>query len=341
MKIAVIENEFGEVGIDDKLVLKKFETEEEIFEMNNGCICCTVRGDLIRVLNKILKKKKRLDCIIIETTGMADPAPVAQTFYMDEDIMEHSFIDSIIGVVDSKHILEHLDSKSEKEGSVVNECTQQIAFADKILMNKVDLVDETEQAQVRQRIKAINRFAEVIPTTKAEVPLDKILGLKSFDLERLVESEGFEVEFQEDLSACDAGCSNPDHDHGHGHGHGHGEDHHHEHGEDHHHAKSAHSNAIESFAIVKPGALDLAMLNQWMAALIQKQGSDIYRMKGVLCLDGMDEKFVFQGVHMQLDTSSLGSWGTDEPRINRLVFIGRDLNKEEMTADFHRCLVEE
>ncbi|KAL4434344.1 hypothetical protein ABPG75_000785 [Micractinium tetrahymenae] len=180
-KVAVIENEYGEVGVDDALVM---DTKEEIFEMNNGCICCTVRGDLIRILTKLLKRKNKFDHILIETTGLADPAPVAQTFFVDEDLKHALRLDAIITVVDSKHILLHLDEV--KPDGVVNESIQQVAFADKILLNKTDLVSEEEKKHVIRRIKSINKTSEIIECRHSQVDLGRILGLQSFDLEKIL-----------------------------------------------------------------------------------------------------------------------------------------------------------
>ena len=185
--IAVIENEYGEVGIDDELVKQnKYASKEEIFEMNNGCICCTVRGDLVRLLSKILLRtgRKKLDAIIIETTGLADPAPVAQTFFMDEKIKSLARIDGILTVVDAKHIIQHLDE--EKPDGVENEAVEQVAFADRLLVNKCDLVDEEYLTVVEARLRAINRDAPFTRCINSEVPLKKLLGIGAFNLDNIV-----------------------------------------------------------------------------------------------------------------------------------------------------------
>ena len=213
LKIAVIENEFGEVGVDDALVRKKYDTQEEIFEMNNGCICCTVRGDLIRILGKILKKGK-MDAIIIETTGLADPAPVAQTFFMDEKIKSMARIDGILTVVDAKHIIQHLDE--EKPEGVENEAVEQVAFADRLLINKCDLVEEDYINVVEARLRAINRDAPFTRCVRSEVPLRKLLGIGAFNLENVIKIDpDFLGEEEDDAHECGEDC---DHDHGHGHG---------------------------------------------------------------------------------------------------------------------------
>lgn len=183
-KLAVIENEFGEVGVDDALVKKRFDTKEEIFEMNNGCICCTVRGDLIRILSKLLKRKEKLDGIIIETTGMADPAPVAQTFFMDESMKEYARLDGIITLVDAKHLIQHLDE--EKPEGAENEAVEQIVFADRLLLNKIDLVDGAELERVEARMRQLNKYAPIIRCTNASVGMDAVLDVHAFDLDRIL-----------------------------------------------------------------------------------------------------------------------------------------------------------
>jgi G3E family GTPase len=208
-KYAVIENEYGTIGVDEDLVKKKIDCEEEIFEMNNGCICCTVRGDLIRILtNLLIKRKTKLDGILIETTGLADPAPVAQTFFADEGIKAKARLDGIVTVVDAKHIMLHLDE--EKEHDEVNEALQQVAFADKMILNKMDLVTDAEAEEVIERVKSINKSAQVIKTTKCEVPMSEILGLSAFELDRAIAIDPHFLEEAEE----------PTHDHKHDHSHG-------------------------------------------------------------------------------------------------------------------------
>ncbi|KAI7840476.1 hypothetical protein COHA_005777 [Chlorella ohadii] len=361
-KVAVIENEYGEVGVDDALVM---DTKEEIFEMNNGCICCTVRGDLIRILTKLLKRKNKFDHILIETTGLADPAPVAQTFFVDEDLKHSLRLDSILTVVDSKHIVMHLDE--EKPDGVINESIQQVAFADKILLNKVDLVSEAEKAEVIDRIKAINRTSEIIECTQARVDLDRILGLQSFDLEKILSMDPAFLTVEEehhhhhhghdhghDHGDC-AQCAAGDHDHEHHHHH----DHEHEHGEEgckecaagdkdhtHHGHKHVHDSRVSSVGIECEGALDMQRLNEWLSTLLQEKGADIYRSKGILNIAGTDDKFVFHGVHMMLQFGSsregLGKpWQPGEKRYNRVVFIGKDLNRKELNEGFRSCMADE
>eukprot|EP00878_Enallax_costatus_P000297 GHUV01000370.1.p1 GENE.GHUV01000370.1~~GHUV01000370.1.p1 ORF type:complete len:381 (+),score=104.97 GHUV01000370.1:147-1289(+) len=340
-KIAVIENEFGEVGIDDALVM---ETKEEIFEMNNGCLCCTVRGDLIRILNKLLKRKNKFDAIMIETTGLANPAPVIQTFFVDDDLKDACQLDAVLTVVDSKHLIQHLDEV--KPDDVVNEAVQQVAFADKILLNKLDLVSDADKANVISRIRAINRSAEVIECTNAAVDLEKVLGISAFSMDRMLEMD---PDFLEDEKQphehhhhdhhCDSTCT-PDH-------------HHHDHkcddsctheGDHHSHLDHKHDSSVTSVGIVSEGSADMRKLNQWLSTLLQERGPDLFRSKGILSIAGSPHKHVFQGVHMLLQFSSSAEgagrpWAPDEKRYCKLVFIGKNLNRQELTDAFNACLV--
>ena len=299
LKVAVIENEFGEVGIDDALVL---EAEEEVFEMNNGCVCCTVRGDLLRILGKLAKRETKFDHILIETTGLADPAPVAQTFFVDEDIKRAYELDAIITVVDAAHITQHLEEV--KPEGVENEAVEQVAFADKILLNKIDLVCDEEKRSVMEKIRAINNFADVLETQQSEVDLGKILGVKAFDLSRVLQVE-------EDFLDTEG--------------------------------EHQHDDSVTSVGIELAGSLDLEKLNLWLSKLLQERGVDIFRSKGVLNVAGSDARYVFQGVHMLMSISSSSDgvgreWKEDEQRSNRLVFIGRNLNREELVSSFMSCL---
>eukprot|EP00241_Pyramimonas_parkeae_P005283 CAMPEP_0114239328 /NCGR_PEP_ID=MMETSP0058-20121206/8400_1 /TAXON_ID=36894 /ORGANISM="Pyramimonas parkeae, CCMP726" /LENGTH=356 /DNA_ID=CAMNT_0001351499 /DNA_START=40 /DNA_END=1110 /DNA_ORIENTATION=- len=299
-KIAVIENEFGEIGVDDGLVI---ETKEEIIEMNNGCICCTVRGDLIRIMHKLLKRKDKFDAILIETTGLADPAPVAQTFFMDEKIKQKAVLDAIITVVDAKHILAHLEEK--KPEGVENESVEQVAFADKILLNKVDLVNGKMKATVLAKLRSINAFAEIIETSQSKVAPDRILGVGAFDLNRVME--------------MDPTFLDEDSEH-------------------------QHDSTVTSVGIHVEGEVNLERLSDWLSDLLEEKGADIFRSKGLVAVRGSRDKHVFQGVHMMM---SLGSsydgfgrpWKEGEKRENKLVFIGRNLDREELNNSFRKCLV--
>ncbi len=412
-RIAVIKNEFGEVGVDNDLVIG---AEEEIFEMNNGCICCTVRGDLIRILGNLMKRRDKFDYIMVETTGLADPGPVAQTFFMDTEMQEKLQLDSVTTVVDAKHIWQHIDDSDEAR--------EQIAFADVILLNKIDLVTETELDQLEARIRGMNGAAKIYRTKNAVVEMDTILNVGGFDLDRAMEvdpqfmepeypfewaglynlsagthelvlQEGpdptmkvalapvnestdealkaavepvvmvfsdaehelfaggaiqpngqlmrlnltadelrFDVqidrpgayalftehhpdEFQAQLFGSGALVEpvvdrefKPDHEH---------------------------DDEVTSVGITTPGDLDSDRLNDWIGNLLQTKGLDIFRMKGILSIKGQTNRFVFQGVHMLFDGRPDRPWD-GEPRYNSLIFIGRNLDRAELTEGFEACL---
>lgn len=413
-RIAVIENEFGEIGIDNELVI---QADEEIFEMNNGCICCTVRGDLIRIMGALMKRKDRFDAILIETTGMADPAPVAQTFFVDDELREQLRLDAVITMVDAKHVLLHLDDSSE--------CQEQIAFADVILLNKCDLVTPLELDALEERIRSMNALAKIHRTFNAQIDLDKVLNVGGFDLNRalsvnpaflepeypfewggiyelgagsheLLLQDGPDPEMKALLLPVDgtdaralevaqemaarrfsypaaslhpgqpipagevvvelllaaAGAKrfpipivrpgayalftqhgpeefaavlhrggeslqpviehtyNPDHEH---------------------------DEAVSSVGISLAGELDNKRLNGWLSQVLQEQGADIFRMKGILAIKGDERRFVFQGVHMLFDGRPDRPWGA-EARVNQLVFIGRNLDRAALTEGLQRCL---
>jgi G3E family GTPase len=413
-RIAVIENEFGEVGVDNDLVIG---AEEEIFEMNNGCICCTVRGDLIRILGNLMKRRDRFDYIMIETTGMADPGPVAQTFFMDDEIQTQMSLDGIITLVDARHVVDHIDDSDEVR--------EQIAFADVILLNKTDLVSASDLDVLEQRIHGMNAAARIYRTKDAAIEMERILNLGGFDLNRALETDpkflepeypfewsglyylaageytlmmnkgpdpamnlcliaasgnseqamrdtvesavlrfsaeetelapegsisteteliqlpledvpksfrvkvphsGSWVLFTEhhpdEFSASLQDASGiiltplitreykPDHEH---------------------------DEEITSVGITTPGALDLKKFQAWLGKLLAEQGTDIFRMKGILNFDGMETRYVFQGVHMLFDGKADRPWG-DTPRRNSLIFIGRNLDRAALNAEFEACL---
>jgi G3E family GTPase len=285
-KVAVIVNEFGEVGIDHKLVVN---ADEEIFEMNNGCICCTVRGDLIRIITNLMRRRDKFDHLVIETTGLADPAPVIQTFFVDEDVSAKTKLDAVVTVVDAKHISQHWDAEEAQE---------QIAFADIILLNKTDLVSETELLELEQRIKSMNLMCKIYRTQNSEIEMDAVLGIGAFQLDRALQ---IDPEFL---------------------------------GEDAH----EHDDTVKSVAIVEVGELDLPKVNAWISQLLREQGVDIFRMKGILNIKGINERFVFQGVHMLFDANRDRLWKPDEHRQNELVFIGRNLDSEKLKSDFLACM---
>ena len=293
-RIAVIENEFGEIGIDDALVL---DAEEEIFEMNNGCICCTVRGDLIRILGALMRRRDRFDHILIETTGLADPAPIAQTFFVDDEIGDRLRLDAIVTVVDAAHVLEHLDEI--KPDGVENEAIEQVAFADRMILNKTDLVSPEHLATVEQRLRAINRGADIVHAQHAKVDLNSILDVGAFDLQRV-------------LADDPAFLEQSDHQH---------------------------DSTVTSVGIHADGDVDVEKLNAWLGDLLSTKGVDIFRSKGILAIAGQQRQYVFQGVHMLFDGTEGRSWESDESRTNRLVFIGRHLHRAELESAFRACLV--
>jgi G3E family GTPase len=414
-RIAVIENEFGEIGIDQALVIN---ADEEVFEMNNGCICCTVRGDLIRILGNLMKRRDKFDHILVETTGMADPGPVAQTFFVDDDLRDLFSLDGIVTLVDAKHVHLHLEDS--------NECKEQIAFADVLVLNKTDLVNERELEQLERRVASMNSMAKVLRAQNANVPIPAVLDVGGFDLDRALATKPtflepeypfewagtFEVEegvyelaledgpdpsmdlvvkylerdeqaetraaaeravrtwsepvltvspagrieigasapvrlqlnatgekrfelraprggriglytqhlpseFQ--LQVLRAGVAvQPS-------------------GEKEFAAGHTHDEQVTSVGIHLEGELDDERLNKWVSTLLREQGTDIFRMKGILNIKGNANRFVFQGVHMLFDGREDRPWGA-EPRASDLVFIGRKLDREALTRGFERCL---
>ncbi|KAL4313295.1 hypothetical protein GQ457_01G039830 [Hibiscus cannabinus] len=332
-RIAVIENEFGEVDIDGSLVAAKSAGAEDIVMLNNGCLCCTVRGDLVRMIAELVNKKKgRFDHIVIETTGLANPAPIIQTFYAEDQVFNDVKLDGVVTLVDAKHVGFHLDEVKPK--GVVNEAVEQIAYADRIIVNKTDLVGEPEIASLVKRIRNINGMAHLKRTEFGKVDLEYVLGIGGFDLERIESSVN-------DEGAKEDHAHHHDHDHDHDHDHHHHHHHEHDHKHDHHHHESDHTHdpGVSSVSIVCEGSLDLEKANMWLGTLLLDRSEDIYRMKGLLSVEGMDERFVFQGVHDIFQGSPDRLWGADEPRVNKLVFIGKNLNAEELEKGFKACLL--
>jgi G3E family GTPase len=319
-RYAVIVNEFGEIGIDNDLVVG---ADEEVFEMNNGCICCTVRGDLIRVIEGLMKRKGRFDSIIVETTGLADPAPVAQTFFVDEDVKAKTSLDAVVTVVDAKHLPLRLKDSKEAE--------EQIAFADVVLLNKTDLVSPAALADVERVICTINPHAKIVRTERANAPLDSVLGLGAFDLERILvaDPEFLNPPHGEPGHVHDDHC---DHDHDH-HGHDHDHGHHH-----HDHAPSAiHDVTVKSVSLALDAPLDDRKFFGWYQTLLQANGQDILRSKGILSFRNEDRRYVVQAVHMMADGDWQRPWRDGEPRQSRLVFIGRNLDAAALERDFRAC----
>jgi G3E family GTPase len=289
-KYAVVINEFGELGVDNDLVV---DTDEEVFEMNNGCVCCTVRGDLIRIIGGLMKRRGRFDGIIIETTGLANPAPVAQTFFVDEGVKGKARLDAIVTVVDAKHLPARLQDSHEAE--------DQIAFADVIVLNKTDLVSPEELEAVERQIRAINRFAVIHRTQRAALPIEQVLDRGAFDLKRVL--------------AMDPDFLDGDDDH--------------EHNED---------ITSMSFEVDKP--IDPEKFNAWIGVLLQDKGPDLLRTKGILSYANEDRRFAFQAVHMIADGDFIGPWKEGDPRVSRLVFIGRNLNRPQLRRGFEGCVVD-
>jgi G3E family GTPase len=311
-RYAVIVNEFGEIGIDNDLIVG---ADEEVFEMNNGCVCCTVRGDLIRVLQGLMKRQasanRGFDAIIVETTGLADPGPVAQTFFVDDDVKARTRLDSVTTVVDAKHVGDRLaDSREARE---------QIAFADQIVLNKTDLVSEAELIQTEARLRRLNPLAKIHRAERSNVPLDAILGRGGFDLARIVE---LEPEFL-----------NPAHGEA-----GHVHDEHCDH--DHHaheHHDHVHDDDIKGVALVANKPLDANRVSRWLNELLAVKGPDILRAKGILDVAGEDRRLVFQAVHMILEGDFQRPWTAKDTRESRMVFIGRDLDEAALREGFLAC----
>ena len=320
-RYAVIVNEFGEVGIDNDLIVG---ADEEVFEMNNGCVCCTVRGDLIRVLSGLMKRKGKFDAIIVETTGLADPGPVAQTFFVDDDVRAKAQLDSVTTVVDAKHLpLRLADS---------HEAVEQIAFADQIILNKTDLVSADELAAVEAQIRRINPLAPIHRAQRSNVPLEAVLGRGGFDLERItaLDPEFLNPAHGEPGHVHDESCDH--HDHGHDHDHGH----HHYHDHDHAHDHVAEAG-IRGVSLTLQRPLNGARVTRWLNDLLQEQGPDILRAKGILDVAGEDRRLVFQAVHMILEGDFQRDWRADEPRFSRMVFIGRNLDETKLREGFESC----
>jgi G3E family GTPase len=308
-KYAVIVNEFGEIGIDNELVVG---AEEEVFEMNNGCICCTVRGDLVRIIDGLMRRKGKFDAIIVETTGLADPAPVAQTFFMDENVGRKAKLDAVVTVADAKWLQERLKDAPEAKN--------QIAFADVILLNKTDLVPTDELSDVEARIRGINPYARVHKTERCRIALPEVLGRNAFDLDRILE---IEPDFLDD--------GGHHHDHGHD---GHSPRHHHHHGGSH---KHYHDEEMQSLSLRSDRPLDADKFFPWVQGLVQTEGPNILRCKGILSFKDDDQRFVFQGVHMILDGDHQRAWNDGEKRESRIVFIGRNLPQEKIQQGFEGC----
>ncbi|MCE4546992.1 MULTISPECIES: GTP-binding protein [unclassified Caballeronia] len=301
-KIAVIENEFGEVGIDGGLVL---ESTEEIYEMTNGCVCCVgaVREDLVRIVRMLVDRPERLDHIIVETSGLADPYPVAQTFFIDDPIAQRVTLDAVVTMVDAKHIAAHLDDLVLDGRD--NQAVDQIVCADRIVINKVDLVTSAEIASLKERLRGLNATAEIVESSYAQIDLRRILGVGANEFaQQLVEAE---------------------------------EHHHHDHEHEHDHDDHHHDESVSSVGIEVDADIDLDALQTWLAELRTADATKLFRMKGIFAVKGQPYRYVLQGVHDIIELKAAQAWGS-EPRSSRMVFIGRELDRAALNERFHACL---
>ena len=291
-RIAVIENEFGEEGVDNDLLLQ--DREEQIVEMNNGCICCTVRGDLIRILGDLKERRSSgelaFDRVVIETTGLADPGPVAQTFFLDDDIADYFLLDAVITIVDAKHGEKQLDEHTEAQ--------EQVGFADRILMSKVDLVDEQDQERLRRRLGRMNPRAPIRPVHFGQAEIGEILDIRGFNLNAILE---IDPQF----------LTSDEHDH---------------------------DDAVQSFVFRSNKPFDPLKLEDFLGGLIQVYGQDMLRYKGLLFMKGSDRQTVFQGVHMMMGADTGRRWQPGEKPSSRMVFIGRNLPKDTFIKGLEQCL---
>ena len=319
-KIAVIENEFGEENIDNDILVTN--TPEQIVQMSNGCICCTIREDLRETLQLLAAKRRKglldFERVVIETTGLADPGPVAQTFFMDEEIAESYLLDSILTLVDAKHAAQQLNDRQEAR--------RQVGFADQIFISKTDLVSEAELADLQHRVKHMNPRAPQRKAHFGEVPISEVFDLKGFNLNA-------KLEIDPEFLNADGGHGHHDHEHDH-HGHDHGPGEHCDH--PHHHA---HDDDVKSFVFRSKKAFNPAKLEDFLGAIVQVYGPKMLRYKGVLLMKGSDRKVIFQGVH-QLMGSDLGpKWAPGEDKGSKIVFIGIDLPKDVLLQGLEQCLV--
>lgn len=329
LRIAVIENEFGQENIDNEILVR--DTGEQIVEMNNGCICCTVRGDLIVALNNLAQKRAAgeiaFDRVVIETTGLANPGPVAQTFFVDEEVGANYMLDAVVTVVDARHAMMQLDQHEEAQ--------RQVGFADKILLSKTDLVDAAAVEALKTRLHRINPRAPIATSDFGRAPISDVLDLRGFNLND-------KLEIDPDFLRADEHDHDHAHDHEHEHEHGEHCGHDHAHGEacshhDHHH--SHHTDDIAAFVFKSERAFDPERLDQFLGSMVQVFGPQMLRYKGVLSMAGADRKVVFQGVH-QIMGSDLGAkWIDGEPRASKMVFIGKNLPKDVFIAGLEQCLV--
>ena len=347
--IAVVINEFGEIGVDHQFVL---DVEEEIYQMDNGCLCCTLRTDIADMLKSILMVKEqngiKVDRVLFETTGLADPAPIAQTFINVPFLNEHFILDAVLTVVDSKNFLYQTTHQTEP--------AKQVGFADKIFMSKHSLVDDTIYTKVINEVRSINPFAEIQDLDARPVEMKDMFGLELFYASEKKILEMQENSEEEYCEACGHTHAHGEHDHhhhhdeehceecGHAHAHGehdhdhhhHDEEHHHEHDHDHHHGHHHHHSGINSFVIETEKPLVLAHINEWLNELVYIYGPELYRYKGILSVEGLDYQIIFQGVQMSFDISRGRDWN-DTERKSTLVFIGKNLPEDTLRESFVAC----
>lgn len=291
-KLAVIVNEFGEVGVDGALVVG---TDEEVVELSNGCLCCTFRGDLIDSLRVLLRRGRGLDGVLIETTGLADPVPVAQSLYVAPDLRERLALDAVVTLVDARHVEQHLETSPE--------VAAQIAFADVLLLNKLDLAEPAALDALEARLRALNHLAPIHRCARADVPLEAVLDVGAFDLTRTLAASPRFLDADADLHA------------------------------------GGHEQGVSSIGIDEPAELDAERTTMWLRFLASRRGQDLYRMKGVLAIAGQPQRLVFQGVHNLFEALPDRPWRTGEERRCKLVFIGRHLDRDELRRGFEACRV--
>ncbi|MDQ6437303.1 GTP-binding protein [Mesorhizobium sp. LHD-90] len=316
-RYAVIVNEFGEIGIDNDLIV---ESDEEIYEMNNGCVCCTVRGDLVRVVEGLMRRPGRFDAIVVETTGLADPVPVAQTFFMDEDVRKKTKLDAVVALVDAKHLPLRLKDSREAE--------DQIAFADVVVLNKTDLVTPDELRDVEAAIRAINPAAKIHRATRAGVDLGEVLDRGAFDLKRVLDNDPHFLDADDHDHVCGPDC---DHDHDH-------HDHHHHDHHGHGPVSPIHDVTVQSVSL-RGREMDSKKFFPWIEKVTQLEGPNILRLKGIIAFKDDPDRYVIQGVHMIMEGDHQRAWKDGEKHESRLVFIGRDLDEERLRKSFEACQV--
>lgn len=315
-RIAVIENEFGPESIDNDLLVEVHD--EEIIELSNGCVCCTVRGDLMRTLVDLRKRREAgelsFERVIIETTGMANPGPVCQTFFMDDEVAEYFRLDSVITLVDAKHGMQTLDGQEEAQ--------KQVGFADRILISKKDLVTDEEFESLRKRLIRINPRAHIEAVHFGETDLSKIIDISGFNLNTILD---IDPEF---LAQTHPDARHDHHDHSHDHGHDH----------DHHHHHHAHSDEIGAFVFQSTKPFDPMRLEEFLGGVVQVYGPDLMRYKGILYMKGIDRRMLFQGVHMLMGAEPGKPWAPGEKKATKMVFIGRKLPQDIFTKGLEQCL---